>query len=240
MTGMYAPRIIAVFILCLFAPTLVELVVYQGAHIDLLPWAKLLVHFGIPIVFGLFVMRERLVQVWRAAVCPWPERRGQGGMKLAAALAAAAGVVIVGAYFVLGAYVDLPTIAGDLAENGVTREVYPWIALWIVVVNPFKEEFFWRGFVLNRAYHFAQSVRMRTLAVVGTGVLFALHHIIIFSTWFNWWQFVLTTFFLSCAGVVLNWLYLRAGSIWAPWLVHTAADVALALLGFVVFGYITL
>lgn len=230
---------LSIFALCLLAPTLVELVVYKGGHIDLLPVAKILVHFGIPLAFGFFVMRERLGQLWRLIVRPWPEQRGRGGMSLAALVALLAGAVIVGGYMMLGAYVDMSAIARDLAVNGITREVYPWIALWIIVVNPFKEEFFWRGFVLNRAYHFAQSASMRVTALVGTGVLFALHHIIIFAAWFNWWQFALATFFLSCAGVVLNYVYLRAGSIWAPWLVHTSADVALALLGFVVFGYIT-
>jgi len=224
----------------MLAPTAVEFFVYRGGYIDVLPWAKLLVHFGVPILFAVFLLRERLGDMWRTVLRPWPEQRGRGGMSLAALVALLAGAVIVGGYMVLGAYVDVPAIARDLAVNGVTREVYPWIALWIVVVNPFKEEFFWRGFVLNRAYHFAQTATMRVVALVGTGILFAVHHMIIFAGWFNWWQFALATVFLSCAGIVLNYVYLRAGTLWAPWLVHTVADVALAFLGFVVFGYITL
>lgn len=228
------------FIVLIFSPTVVEYFVYAGGHIEVLPWAKLLVHFGIPFAFALFVMRERLGKALRRIVQPWPERRGNNGMRLASAVAVLAGVVIVGAYVVLGKFVDLGGIAQDLTKNGITREVYPYIALWIVFINPFKEEFFWRGFVFQQAYNYATSAWGRNMALFGTGVLFALHHIIIFAEWFNWWQFALATFFLSCAGIVLNYLYLRAGSIWAPWLVHTVADIALVFLGFVVFGYITL
>jgi membrane protease YdiL (CAAX protease family) len=230
--------ILALFIFLIFSPTLVEQFVYAEGNIDLLPWVKLLVHFGIPLAFAYLVMRETPIRAWQAALSPWPALASEQRFRLAAILSTAAFGVIVGAYFALGQFVDLDGIAESLANNGVTKEVYPWMALWIVLVNPFKEEFFWRGFVFRRAWNFAQNSWQRHLALYGTGILFAVHHIIIFIDWFNWWQFLLATTFLSVAGIILNYLYLRAGSIWAPFAVHAAADIALAALGFVIFGYL--
>jgi len=230
--------IYVIFIALIFAPALVEHFVYAQGETDLLPIAKLLVHFGLPVLFTMLFLERSVRAVAVDPVRPWPGHPTRRELFVAGGVGLLAVIVIVGAYFALGRLVDVAGIAGDLTEQGISREIYMYVAIWLAFINPFMEEYFWRGFVFHRAYQFASGTFAKHVALWGTGFLFALHHTIIIQPWFSWWQFGLVTIFLAGAGVVLNLLYLRSGSILPPLIVHTCADLALAFLGFVVFGYV--
>lgn len=219
-------------------PTLVELVVYRGGYLDALPVIKLLVHFGVPVLFAVLLLREPL----RGAVLlPFGTVSATGfarTLKVSLMLGVATMLGIVGTYFVLSPYLDTTGIVASLSSHGITREIFPYVAAWIILVNPLMEEYFWRGYVLVRGYAFAQHTLWRPLVVWGTGSVFALHHTIIVLSWFVWWQWLLTITFLAFAGVVLNGLYVRSGSIVPSLVVHTAADTAIVIVGLIVFGYV--
>jgi len=139
--------------------------------------------------------------------------------------------IIVGALFIFLKMLDFGSIAGELSKIGVNKLTYPFVALTIAIVNPFMEEYFWRGFVFRV---FAKYTNI--WFAYATGVLFALHHMLIVGGWFNWWQFLLVTSFLAVVGVLFNYSYHKTGSIYASWIVHMVADIVIVVIGwFLVF-----
>lgn len=230
--------VIVFFILIMFAPTLVEHFVYAGGHLDLLPWAKLFVHFVLPVLFTVLFIAPHIRAVAWDPIGPKPGWHMRRDLTISGLLGLLAVVCIAGSYFLLRDIVDVAGIAENLTARGISANVYPFIALWIVLVNPFMEEYFWRGFVFYRGYQLAKGKFMKRAVLYGSGVLFALHHTIIVEEWFSWWQFLLVTIFLSFAGVVFNLLYRRSGSILPSFIVHFLADATLAVIGFFVFGIV--
>lgn len=137
--------------------------------------------------------------------------------------------IITLAYFLLGQFIDFSNIAEQLKTYNVTKSAYPLVALAIIFINPFLEEYFWRGFVFRVFDKYSTGY--------WTGILFAFHHVIIVAGWFNWWQFLLVTLFLAIIGMLFNFIYKKTESIYASWIIHTIGDIVIVLIGyFVVFG----
>ena len=137
--------------------------------------------------------------------------------------------IITLAYFLLGQFVDFSNIEEQLRAYNITKLTYPLIALAIILINPFLEEYFWRGFVFRVFDKYSKGY--------WTGILFALHHVVIVTGWFNWWQFLLVTLFLSIIGILFNYIYKKTDSIYATWIIHTVADIIIVFIGyFVVFN----
>jgi uncharacterized protein len=133
--------------------------------------------------------------------------------------------IILIAFFSLKHLIDLTTISANLATINVTKTTYPFVALAIILINPFIEEYFWRGFVF-RVFDKYTNIGY------WTGILFALHHVIIIAGWFNWWQFILVTIFLAIVGILFNWTYKKTDSIYATWITHMIADIVIVTIGY--------
>ena len=138
-------------------------------------------------------------------------------------------IVIFGSFFLFKNLLDLNAIVTSLQNNyGITKLLYLVVALEITLLNPFMEEFFWRGFV------FRVFDKYLPRYAYWTGLLFGLHHTIIIMGWFNWWQFISVTAFLSLIGILFNWIYKKTKSIYATLVIHFFADIAIAILGFLI------
>jgi len=102
---------------------------------------------------------------------------------------------------------------------------YLAVGLVITFVNPLMEEYFWRGFLYRKWAECGGGLWI--------GGLFALHHLVIFGTWFPvhllW---VLGIAFVG-VGLFLTWLYKATGNIWAALLTHVVADLVIVILGWV-------
>lgn len=143
------------------------------------------------------------------------------------------GGLIVATTVILLRYINFDAIADNLTSNyGITAYTYPFVALAIVVVNSTMEEYFWRGFIFRGIYENATTQIGKKLSYL-TGILFAVHHTIIFQGWFNWWQWTLVTVFLAIVGIVFNHIYKKTGSIYATWAIHAFADLVLVVIGFI-------
>lgn len=228
---------ILAFILVLLLPTTIEHFVYAQGELDILPWAKLLVHFVIPTLFVVWLLKAS----WKEAVAATfrTEKKPLGyAVLLGIVTGLAAVIAILGAYIVFEPLVSNSTIVSNLTSNGISKTMFPLVALWLILVNPLMEEFFWRGFVYQRGAQIFSSRMGQRIVLYGSGALFALHHTVIVQPWFNWWQFLLATVFLALAGIVFNLLYKHTGSIIPSLVAHFLADVAIAALGLILFGYI--
>ena len=227
-----------ILIVILFLPTLVEHLIYARGELDLLPWAKLFVHFAVPILFTTLLMG---LSVRHAILAPftWEKTTLKSVFLTGTFVGLLAMTSIFGGHVIFSQLIDSTAIIGNLSDLGIDKKLFPFVALWIITINPLMEEFFWRGFVYHRGTQLVTSERAKNIILVGSGVVFALHHTIIIQEWFNWWQFLVSTIFLACAGVVFNLMYKRSGSIIPSLIAHFMADLAIVVVGFQLFGFFT-
>ncbi len=109
------------------------------------------------------------------------------------------------------------------------------LAAFICIVNSGLEEYYWRWFVFGR---------MRRLmdwraAVVVSSIGFTLHHIVILWAYFPTVGLgILFNAGVFVGGCVWAWLLHREGTIFAPWVSHVLADVAIMVAGYdLIFGF---
>ena len=136
-------------------------------------------------------------------------------------------VLITALFFAIKPFMDLSLISQELSTiYPVTIPVYIIVGLRISFINPFIEEDFWRGLIFKE-YH------EHTGGGYWTGILFAVHHLVMLFTWFSsWWQLAIVTVGLAIVGLLFNWFYARTKSIIASYVTHMAADITIIVIGF--------
>ncbi len=129
------------------------------------------------------------------------------------------------AFFVFRNFLDLQSIRQSLiSKENLTKDNCLYVFLYIIVCNSFLEESFFRGFVSGL---FPDK---RTGSAV-SAVLFSLYHIGIFVTWFSLGIFLLCLASLVAAGLFLQWLVEKYGSILASYITHGSANIAINIIG---------
>lgn len=140
--------------------------------------------------------------------------------------------LILGAYFIAGSYFDFSQVTMTLENNiGVNKNNFVFVALYISFINSLLEEFFFRGF----AFLALKKVTHRRVAYIFSASAFSLYHIGIMKSWFTPLLFILLIFSLFIAGMYFNWLNERKGNIFASWMVHMFANLAINTVGFILF-----
>ena len=193
---------------------------------------RVLVHIIFPIYF---VANVRNINLKESLLIPLQfKKKKKEIIKYGIIGATGAFTIIFGIFLILKDIIDFSAIGISLKEGyGVTATNYSFIALAIIIINPFLEEYFWRGFVF-RVFFEKTKFKFHLVVAYLSGILFSIHHIIIITGWFNWWQFSIVTFFLGLVGIGFNWLYVKTESIWTSWFIHTIADIVIVGIGFIV------
>ncbi len=145
---------------------------------------------------------------------------------------------ILAAYLLVGRrWIDTSLMLGKIEQLGLDRWwLYGGFGLYACFVNSLLEEYFWRWFTFRRLQDVIGR-RYVTLAVIVAGVLFTLHHIIALSVYFDWRITALASLGVFIGGVTWSTLYLRYGNIYAGWVSHVWADLAIFGLGaWLIFG----
>ena len=175
--------------------------------------------------------------LFAAAVCTlgdarrWLRREGLGmGLLLGGGIFA----VILSAFFLFRPFLDLDAIAqGLLGKEGVSRENFLWVALYISIVNSALEELLFRGLgYLELRKHAPEG-----FAMVFSAAAFAAYHVAILDGWFTWWIYGLCMLGLFLGGLIFNLLD-RRGSLLPSWLAHAGANLAINTVGLIMFGLI--
>lgn len=144
-------------------------------------------------------------------------------------------IFILGSYFLIGPYFDFTQVTEALQDNmGVHAGNFVLVAIYISIVNSLLEEFFFRGF----AFLTLKKLASRRFAYLFSSGAFAVYHIAMMTSWFTISLFVLLIVSLFVAGVLFNWLNERNGNIYASWMVHMCANLAINTIGFILFGII--
>ncbi len=156
-------------------------------------------------------------------------------LKFVLLLGSALFVIILSAYFLLGSFFDLSNITKSLKSDiGVSQENFVFVACYIAIVNSFLEELFFRGF----AFLELKKVTKGNFAMIISSVFFALYHIAMMINWMNIGQLALITIALFVGGLIFNKLNEKYNTIYASWIVHMFANLAINLIGFMLFGII--
>ena len=215
--------LLLLILLCTAAVSVVDGIIMPGYAVK--SAAKLVLFGLIPILYAKRkgIPLKGLLQM---------ERQGLRQILL---LAAAIFTLILGGYFVLRNWADFSGITASLTTNaGVSREVFPIVAVYIPLVNALLEEFFFRGFAFLTLRHFfpAKFVYFFSAAV------FALYHVSILQGWFSPALYALAMAGLTVGGLLFNWLDSRSGSLLPSYFVHMSANLAINTVGLILFGYL--
>ena len=144
-------------------------------------------------------------------------------------------LLILGGYFALRNVADFSGITESLTTNaGVSREVFPIVALYIPLVNALLEEFFFRGFAFLTLSRFTSP----KFAYGFSAVVFALYHVSILQGWFSPVLYALAMLGLTVGGLLFNWLDSFSRSLLPSYFVHMAANLAINTVGLILFGFI--
>ena len=156
------------------------------------------------------------------------------GLGLGLCLGGGIFAVILAAFFLFRDFIDLGTIAdGLLGKEGISRENFLWVALYISICNSFLEELLFRGL----GYLALREHTSEAFAMVFSAAAFAVYHAAILDGWFSWWVYGLCMLGLFLGGLIFNALD-RRGGILPSWLAHAGANLAINTIGLMMFGLI--
>ncbi|MCM3782526.1 CPBP family intramembrane metalloprotease [Neobacillus mesonae] len=216
--------IILIIILSCIVMALVDAVLRPDYAVkSLIKWLLFLI---LPACYAFYTKEVSFVELFKF---------DKKSIKFAVLLGAAVFTLIMGSYILLGPYLDLTQITGALQSNmGVNAENFVFVAIYISIVNSLLEEFFFRGF----AFLTLKSLTGRKFAYLFSAGAFAVYHIAMMTSWFTIPLFILMIVSLFAAGLLFNWLNEKAGNIYASWMVHMCANLAINTIGFILFGLI--
>ena len=132
------------------------------------------------------------------------------------------GIIVL--YLLLSRYIDLNSIRDKLmAKEHLSRNNFLFIFSYIIIVNSFLEESFFRGFL----YQVFKKQKMERAGIIFSALVFALYHISIMDGWFN--PFIMA---FGIAGLFLTGIFLQLvcryeDSLIGSWLVHGSANLAI-------------
>lgn len=152
---------------------------------------------------------------------------------VALALGIGAFGVITGGYMLITKFFSLDEAILTLtADGGVNPGNFLYVSFYIALVNSLLEEFFFRGY----AFLNLKSLTSRSFAYFFSALLFGVYHLGMVSGNGNPLIWGAALIMLTVAGLILNALNERSGSILTSWLLHMCANLGINLVGFYVFG----
>ena len=132
------------------------------------------------------------------------------------------GIILL--YLLLRNQIDLGGIRDRLlAKEGLNRKNFVFIFSYIILINSFLEESFFRGFL----YQVFRKEGYEKAGAFFSALVFALYHISIMDGWFHPAIMALGIAGLFLTGIFLQHICRYEGSLLGSWLVHGAANLAI-------------
>ena len=137
-------------------------------------------------------------------------------------------VGIIVSFFLFQDMIDLPQIRNSLLEKeGLTKENFLFVFAYIIIVNSFLEESFFRGYLSHVFIRQGHPLSGK----IFSAILFSIYHIGIVSGWFDLLIFVVMIIGLSLAGSFLQYVADREDTLLGSWAVHACANLAINTIG---------
>lgn len=160
---------------------------------------------------------------WHAFVRSW---------RVTALLSLGVAAVYAAAYLIASPWLNPAAIRDGLAlQLGLSPATLLAPLLFILLINSFLEEYFWRGYVFAELSRTGPPWQAHAVAAGG----FAAQHLLFMASWVAAWQLVLAGAGLVLFALVLHALYARGGLL-SCWVVHLAADAVQVWVALHVFG----
>lgn len=138
--------------------------------------------------------------------------------------------IILGSYALAGrTMIDAEVVRDRVREIGLLRpDFYLAFALYFTFVNALVEEYIWRWFAYRQCERLVPGVK----AILLAAACFTLHHIFALAGFTgNLWVTISGSLGVFVAGAVWSGCYLAYRSLWAVYMSHLLADLAIALVG---------
>lgn len=133
------------------------------------------------------------------------------------------GIIVL--FLIFRSRIDLASIRQSLVtKEGLTRKNCFFVFAYIIIVNSFLEEAFFRGFLSG-------IIPNKKAGFTVSALLFSLYHIGIIGNWFHPLILILCIVGLAAVGLFLQFLSERYRSVAAGWIVHASANVAINTIG---------
>lgn len=136
-------------------------------------------------------------------------------------------VIIVG-YLLLRNHIDLNGIRESLLnKEQLNKNNFIFIFSYIIFINSFLEESFFRGFI----YNVFKKEGYEKIGVLFSALIFALYHIGIMDGWFNPFVMIVGVVGLFVTGFFLQDIVKREDNLLGSYLVHAIANLAINTIG---------
>ena len=141
---------------------------------------------------------------------------------------------IVAAFILVGHWIDANALARQIEAIGLGSPlVFLSLALYWCTINSILEEYVWRWFVFTHC----EALLPRVLAVFAAGLFFTIHHVVALLFYFDWRVTLLASVGVFIGGTTWSWIYLRWRNIYASYVSHICADIAVfGIAWYLVFG----
>lgn len=137
-------------------------------------------------------------------------------------------IIIILGYYIGGLFFDFENTAEILKRTGVvTKHNFIYVAFYIMFINSFIEEFFFRGFSFLSLGNYINKY----VAYLVSSFAFAIYHLAMIWNWFPLWMYILVICALAFAGGVFDFLCKKYNNIYASWIVHFFANLSINLIG---------
>ena len=140
-------------------------------------------------------------------------------------------LLYIGGYLFFAKFIDTSAIASGLGQTGITSFNFVGISLYIIFVNSFLEEFFWRGFVFEML---RKQSRFHAYLISSTG--FALFHAAFSIHFLDWNMFLLSTAGLALFALLMNLHFERYKNLADVWIIHACTDIPHIIVGLFALG----
>ena len=147
------------------------------------------------------------------------------GLGLGLCLGGGIFAVILAAFFLFRDFIDLRAIAdGLLGKEGISRENFLWVALYISICNSFLEELLFRGILFRSVFQ-----KSPVLAYILSMAAFSMIHLLGYDyPSLGHWGLAFVQYLP--AGFFFAFAYHRSGSIYSAILAHMANNLLAMLL----------
>ncbi len=119
-----------------------------------------------------------------------------------------------------------------LVELGFSGPQVWLLVVVLIVINPFLEEFYWRGF-MHTLLHRKTNVKN---AVLLTSLFYSLYHFLSTVILFTWPFNIISCVPVFLAGIIWSYMRIKQHSIAAPIISHIFADAGIMLIYIVYFS----
>jgi len=137
-------------------------------------------------------------------------------------------VTIIFLFLIIKRYYDFSNITSILQDKyNINKSNYIFVFLYIIFINSFLEEIFFRKFAFLTLNNYSSS----RFANVFSAMAFSLYHVSIITGWFSISLFFVMVIALFICGLLFNYIDSQTNNIYPSWIIHITANLSINTIG---------